>query len=103
VPGLCTDGGPAFEDPTNRSALMAAAFGSSIANAGVFDAHEMPHGAVLHAGKTWFTLKAPHAVRASVLLLRSKAGEPRRVEVLPMKLTSDLRYFWCRQTESPDQ
>jgi hypothetical protein len=90
---------PTFQDlpPDQRQHLMAAAFSPEIANANVFDPWEMPHGCVQHNGQTWFTLCAPHAANAKLLILdpASPDNGPRQVRAYPMVLTPDLRYWWC--------
>jgi 1,4-alpha-glucan branching enzyme len=98
--GLSTESGPSFEDigPGLRRELMAAAFSRAMVEAGVFDPWEMPHGAVFHGEDVWFTLRAPHAVTASLLLLdeASEPGAQRVAREYPMRVTPDLRYWWCR-------
>lgn len=92
--------------PTSRQALMRAAFGAPIVDAGVFGAHELPHGATWIDGTLLFVLPAPHAVVARVLLLdrRASTAGKREVSALPMQLTKDLRYWWCvvRRDALPD-
>ena len=88
-----------------RRRLLKAAFSPAIVEAGVFAPHELPHGATWHDGALWFVLPAPHATRASLLLLRrTRSRSPRQVQTVPMKLTADLRYWWCRvpREELPD-
>ena len=46
ITGLC-ERGPAQYGGSRAEALMAAAFGGPVANAGIFQAREMPHGAIL--------------------------------------------------------
>jgi 1,4-alpha-glucan branching enzyme len=90
---------PTFQDPTpdQRHQLMVAAFSPAIANADIFDAPEMPQGCVQHDGQTWFTLCAPHAANAKLLILDAASPDdgPRQVRAYPMALTTDLRYWWC--------
>lgn len=90
---------PTFQDPVpgQRQQLMASAFSQAIVDAGVFDAWEMPHGCVKHQDQTWFTLCAPHAVNAKLLILdpASPDSGTRLVREYPMNLTTDLRYWWC--------
>lgn len=99
VSGVCRRGGPLFQEvpEATRQVLMAAAFGPEIAGAGVFSPREMPHGPVFQGDQVWFTLKAPHAVEARLLVLdpSSPPAGPRRVSEYPMTLTPDLRYWWC--------
>ena len=87
----------AFQDaPAQlRHTLMAAVFGEAVASA-VFDPWEMPHGASIVAGQTYFVLRAPHAITCSVVLMpvQNAAGQPRQVTIVPMSLTNDLRYWW---------
>lgn len=105
--GLSGEGGPPFAEvePALRRELMAAAFSPAIVHAGVFAPEEMPHGAVFHDGHVWFTLRAPHAVTAGLLLLdeASEPDAPRNARQYPMTVTPDLRYWWCRvpQAEAP--
>lgn len=80
-----------------RKQRMAAAYSPAIANAGVFAPDEMPLGVVVAGNTTYFTLCAPHAVRAELLILQAGTGAttPRQVDTHEMSLTPDLRYFWC--------
>ncbi len=100
IAGMARIGGPAFADvPANtRHALLAEAYSRAVADAGVFDAWEMPHGPVVLGDDAWFTLRAPHAVQAQLIVLdpASPAAGARRVAAYPMRLTPDLRYWWCR-------
>jgi hypothetical protein len=75
--GLSGESGPAFGEvhAAQRREVMASAFSRAIVDAGVFGAEEMPHGAVFHEGEVWFTLRAPHAVTAGLLVL-DEASEP---------------------------
>ncbi len=85
-----------FADPPDRAALMRAAFGDAIAAAGIFDAREMPHGATLLGPDVYFVVHAPHAVWAALVLVDEAAPSgPGRREI-PMALTSDTFYWWCR-------
>jgi 1,4-alpha-glucan branching enzyme len=94
--GICAGGKTLFADPPARGALMQAAFGNAIADAGIFAAKEMPHGATLLGGDVYFVVHAPHAVRASLILVDETApGGPARKET-PMRLTNDTFYWWCK-------
>jgi 1,4-alpha-glucan branching enzyme len=98
IGGTCQSGGPAFKDvPTaKRRDLMAAAYSRPMVDAHVFDAWEMPHGAVMMDDHAWFTLKSPYAVQAKLLILQdSPAAGLRQVKEYSMELTPDLRYWWC--------
>jgi 1,4-alpha-glucan branching enzyme len=90
---------PVFRDLSldQRQHLMAAAFSPEIATANIFDDWEMPHGCIQYDGQTWFTLCAPHAANAKLLILdpASPDNGPRQVQAYPMSLTTDLRYWWC--------
>src|SRR5580700_1448875 len=66
--GLCERGPAQFGEPATRSALMAAAFGDAVVNAGIFQAREMPQGAVLLGDLIYFVVHAPHAVCATLIL-----------------------------------
>ncbi len=98
---------PTFQDPTpdQRRQLMAAAFSPAIADANIFDDPEMPHGCVKYNSQAWFTLCAPHAANAKLLLLDPSSPDecPRQVQEHSMTLTTDLRYWWCAipTTEAP--
>lgn len=98
ISGFCSTGGPGFRDlePQARRDLMGKAFSPEIAAAGIFAPHELPHGAIVAGNTTWFCLKAPHAVRARLLVLEgSSAGGARQVREVEMSLTPDLRYWWA--------
>ncbi len=90
---------PTFLDPATdrRQQLMAAAFSEAIADAKVFDDWEMPHGCVKHNDQNWFTVCAPHAANAKLLILKPDSPDngSRQVREYPMTLTTDLRYWWC--------
>lgn len=90
---------PSLHDPTPgiKKELMSAAFHPAIVEANVFNGWEMPHGCIKHQGKAWFTVCAPHAIAAKVLILDPTSSDsgPRHVREYPMTLTSDLRYWWC--------
>ena len=74
---------------------MQAAFGNAVAGAGIFAAREMPHGATLLNGQVNFIVHAPHAIRASLILVNETApGGPART-LVPMTLTNDTFYWWC--------
>ena len=84
------------DPPDSRQSIMKAAFGKAAA-AGVFDPVEMPHGAT-RFDDSWyyFVIHAPHAVIASLVLVDERAsGGPTRCPV-PMSLTRDGRYWWCK-------
>ncbi len=83
-------------DTSLRRSLMEAVYGQSIANSGVFDPWEMPHGTNKLQGNAYFVVRAPHAVRCSVLIMQSpnQPGTPRNVSTIAMNLTNDLRYWW---------
>jgi 1,4-alpha-glucan branching enzyme len=102
--GLSVEGGPAFGevDLSLRRELMAAAYSRAIVDANVFSRGEMPHGAVFSGGDVWFTLRAPHAVTARLILLdeASQRKKPRIIREYPMAITPDLRYWWCRVPQS---
>ncbi|HEX3045924.1 MAG TPA: alpha-amylase family glycosyl hydrolase [Bacillota bacterium] len=96
---------PVFDDvpEATRKKLMAAAFSPEIVASGkVFDVTEMPQGSIWMDGEVWFTVKAPHAVQAKLLILTNNPapGQPRQVKEYPMKLTSDLRYFYVKTPDS---
>jgi 1,4-alpha-glucan branching enzyme len=99
VSGLSQRGGPQFQEvpPETRRDLIAAAFGPEIAGGGVFDPWEMPHGPTFRGDAVWFTLRAPHAVQARLLILdpASPSAGPRVGVEHAMALTPDLRYLWC--------
>jgi 1,4-alpha-glucan branching enzyme len=96
--GLSARSSPDFaEPPVSRQSLMEAAFGKPVAGGGVFADHEMPHGATLVGGEMFFVVHAPHAVTASLILVdEHAAGGPQRRQPIPMQLTGDTRYWWCR-------
>jgi len=92
-----------FGEPPSRRALMEAAFGSPIVAGGVFNANEMPHGATIVADSVYFNIAAPHAVCAALILIDEHApGGPGRRQI-PMALTPDVRYWWCKvpKAEAP--
>ena len=74
---------------------MAAAFGGPVANAGIFDAHEMPHGATLLGDRVYFAVLAPHAACATLILAIANGGGGLIRQQAPMSLTEDGRYWWC--------
>jgi 1,4-alpha-glucan branching enzyme len=88
----------AFLDPDAglRLSLMKEVYGSAIVDAGVFDSWEMPHGANKLGNRAFFVVRAPHAMRCSVLLMAAAnpVGTPRAVTTVPMSLTRDMRYWW---------
>lgn len=79
----------------SRRALMESVYGREMLAAGVFDSWEMPHGTSTLDGQVYFTVRAPHAVAMSLLLLQMLETDPRQVQEVPMELTPDLRYWWC--------
>jgi 1,4-alpha-glucan branching enzyme len=92
--GLCTCGPAHFAEPLSRVALMEAAFGAPVAHGGIFDGHEMPHGATLLGGDVYFVVHAPHAACATLILaVPNGAGGLIRQQV-PMNLTQDNYYWW---------
>ena len=97
VGGLGINAPRAFRDvpASTRRSLMESVYGRQMLAAGVFDSWEMPHGTSTLEGQTYFTVRAPHAVSVSLLLLGAPAADPRQVREVPMDLTSDLRYWWC--------
>jgi 1,4-alpha-glucan branching enzyme len=78
-----------------RRALMESAYGQEAVAARVFDGWEMPHGTSAFDGQAYFTVRAPHALAVSLLLLNAPDASPRQVQEVPMELTHDLRYWWC--------
>ncbi len=95
VYGVCARAATRFAEPPDRTALMQAAFGSTLVAAGVFAAREIPHGATLFDGKVYFAVHAPHAVCAALILVdENSPGGPARKE-FPMTLTNDTFYWWC--------
>ncbi len=99
VGGVSASAPGGFQDVTTdaRQTLMQAVYGQQITAAGVFDPWEMPHGANMLGNSTCFVLRAPHAISCSVLLMpvTNQPGTARNVISVPMKLTSDLRYWWA--------
>jgi 1,4-alpha-glucan branching enzyme len=75
---------------------MSAAFTAAIVAAGVFGSHELPHGATRVGQDVYFVLYAPHAVRASLVLLSTQNVR----SLVPMQPTTDNRYWWCRLPEA---
>ena len=93
--GLCTRGPAQFGEPPSRLALMEATFGVPVAHGGIFDGHEMPHGATLLGGDVYFVVHAPHAVCTTLIIaVPNGAGGLTRQQV-PMSLTQDNYYWWC--------
>jgi 1,4-alpha-glucan branching enzyme len=93
--GVCTSGPTRFAEPPSRSALMEAAFGTPVVNAGVFAAREMPAGATIVDGQTFFVVHAPHAISGNLVLVdEAAAGGPART-LVSMSLTGDTFYWWC--------
>ncbi len=89
---------PKFQDldPAERRRWMQRAFTSDLVD-GAFSPRELPHGATRSDGEWGFVLFAPHAVSVDLLLLeKSRRKSPRRTRTIPMRLTPDLRYWWCR-------
>lgn len=94
--GVCARGGTQFADPPSRNALMQAAFSPAIASAGIFAPREMPHGATIANGDVYFVVHAPHSVCTTLILVNMNAvGGPARLQV-PMMLSTDSIYWWCR-------
>ena len=93
--GLCERGPAQFGEPPSRSALMAAAFGGPVANAGIFQAREMPHGATLLGDQVYFVVHAPHAVCATLILAIGNDAVGLTRQQVPMSLTEDDFYWWC--------
>ena len=94
--GLCSRGPAQFaEPPPSRIALMEAAFGAPVADCGIFDAHELPHGATLLDGSVYFIVHAPHAVCATLILAAPGAAGALTRQQVPMSLTQDNYYWWC--------
>ncbi|MDB5348524.1 MAG: 1,4-alpha-glucan branching protein [Schlesneria sp.] len=95
--GTSLQGPTKFGEPTNRKKVMEAAFGKPNINAGIFPGHEMPHGPTVVGGEVYFVVHAPHAVNAALILVDAgAAGGPQRLAPVPMQLTKDTRYWWCR-------
>jgi 1,4-alpha-glucan branching enzyme len=96
VYGVCARGATQFAEPPDRVTLMQAAFGSAVVTSGVFAPREMPHGATFLDGSVYFAVHAPHAICATLILVdESSARGPTRREI-PMSLTNDTFYWWCR-------
>jgi 1,4-alpha-glucan branching enzyme len=88
--GVCARSATQFAEPPSRTALMQAAFGSTVTDAGIFAAREMPHGATLLDDQVYFVVHAPHTVCCTLILV---SGNARRE--CPMSLTTDTFYWWC--------
>ena len=95
VYGICTVGPTQFSDPPDRLALMRAALGKTV-DAGIFDTREMPHGATLAGGDVYFVVHAPHAVCATLILVDETAPGGATRKQVPMALTTDTFYWWCK-------
>ena len=96
VYGLTTRGKVPFADPPSRTALMQATFGETVVAAGVFSPNEMPHGATVAGGEVYFVVHAPHAAWVALVLIDEKGlGAPVRRQI-PMSLTGDTLYWWCK-------
>jgi 1,4-alpha-glucan branching enzyme len=96
VYGLTSRGKTPFADPLpSRAALLQAAFGPAIVNAGVFGSNEMPQGATLVGTDVYFVVHAPHAVWAELVLIDASVSQPAVRREIPMALTADTRYWWC--------
>jgi 1,4-alpha-glucan branching enzyme len=80
------------EPSVSRRTLLGAAFHPNIVQAGVFDAHELPHGATAAGEDVYFVVVAPHAVQLGLVLWKAAQG---RV-LYPMQPTTDKRYWWCK-------
>lgn len=88
---------PTFVDVPDRIAWLKRAFDERIVTAAIFDRWELPLGATVADNEILFTLFAPHAVSAKVLLLETgtdRAGA-RTCRTFDMQITPDLRYWWC--------
>jgi 1,4-alpha-glucan branching enzyme len=96
--GLSMRGTPNFaEPPLSRQVLMDAAFGTPVARGGVFPSYELPHGPTPVGTDVYFVIHAPHAVTASLILVDENApGGGLRRPPVPMQLTADTRYWWCK-------
>lgn len=98
--GLTSRAPTPFAEPPSRSALMQAAFDVAIVSKGVFGPNEMPHGATIVGNDVYFVVHAPHAVWAALVFLdQSTSGKPVR-RVVPMALTPDVLYWWCKVSKS---
>jgi 1,4-alpha-glucan branching enzyme len=100
VYGVAARGKTEVAEPDNRDAMMRAAFGDGAVGAGVFGPREMPHGATIAGAEVFFVVHAPHAAWAGLVLVDEKApGGPGRVDI-PMSLTADALYWWCKVPSS---
>lgn len=96
VYGTSMQGPTTFGEPGSRKQVMEAAFGKPNIAAGIFPSYELPHGPTVVGGDVYFVLHAPHAVNAALILVDTSAmGGQQRVAV-PMQLTPDIRYWWCK-------
>ena len=97
VGGVALDAPSPFLDVTlpTRQALMESVYGREVVAARVFDCWEMPHGTSTLGNKVYFTVRAPHAIAMSLLLLKMPESTPPQVRKIPMDLTTDLRYWCC--------
>src|SRR5208337_437788 len=94
--GMTTRGQVTFAEPPSRADLMRAAFGDALVRSGMFDAREMPHGATRVGTDAYFVVHAPHAASATLILVdEAAAGGPARRSI-PMSLTGDTFYWWCK-------
>ena len=93
--GLCARGPAHFAEPPSRIALMEAAFGGPVAHGGIFDGHELPHGATLLESDVYFVVHAPHAVCATLILAVPNGAGGLTRQQAPMSLTQDNYYWWC--------
>jgi maltooligosyltrehalose trehalohydrolase len=86
----------AVAEPASRDAIMRAAFGDSIVERGVFGAREMPHGATTVGTDVYFVLHAPHAAWAGLVLVDEYPTGRLHRRLVPMSVTGDELYWWCR-------
>ena len=95
--GTSLHGPTTFDEPANRKRIMEAAFGKPNIDAGIFPGYELPHGPTVVGGEVYFVVHAPHAVNAALILIDAGAvGGPQRRAPVPMHLTKDTRYWWCK-------
>jgi 1,4-alpha-glucan branching enzyme len=96
VYGVTTRGQVRIAEPASRDAIMRAAFGDRVVQAGVFGANEMPHGATTVGTDVFFVLHAPHAAWAGLVLVDEQDPAGPRRRGVPMRLTGDALYWWCQ-------
>jgi 1,4-alpha-glucan branching enzyme len=95
--GITTLGPTTFADPPiSRAALMQEVFGAATVGAGIFASNELPQGAVIVGTDTYFVLHAPHAVCVTLVLVDEGTPGNATRQQLPMTLTDDTRYWWCK-------